>query len=83
MTRDTVVRAFDAMIAIDCNWAAPQVWDQIIQLAQEAHEKKCPLPGIVDRMLLLASRESGASLWTNDKKLKHLAEVLKIPIFSE
>lgn len=78
-TKSTVERALDAMISVDPDWNAKAIWDEIAGLAVLARKKVKKLPGIIDRAILLAARESGCQIWSLDRRLMRLAEIMEIP----
>lgn len=80
-TRKTVSLAFSAMACVDPDWSSPETWRKIVELALDARKKGAGVPGIVDRMILLAARESGAVLWTDDKKLGKLASRIGVALY--
>lgn len=80
--RRKFVWAFDASRTIDPDWNAVGTWDQLASFAQVAHRRGLGLPGLVDRMILLAARESDGYLWTLERKLQRLAEAVGVPVFS-
>lgn len=78
-TKNVIEGALDAMISVDPDWNAKSIWDQIAGLAVLARKKIRKLPGIVDRAILLAARESGCQIWSLDRRLMQLAEIMEIP----
>ncbi len=79
--RIAVHQAFDAMTCVDPDWNLPETWRQLIELAIEARKMKVGITGVVDRMILLAARGSGAQLWTLDKKILKLASATDVNLF--
>lgn len=74
--RRTISLAFSSMTYVDPDWNLSENWHRIAELSLEARKMGLGVPGIVDRMILLSVRESGAMLWTLDKKLQKLAKPL-------
>lgn len=70
--------ALDALGHIDLDWNTKPTWDQIIDLGRRAHKAALPVPGIVDRMILAATKHSNASLWTLDQGLNRLAQEVSV-----
>ena len=81
-TRQTVSDAFKSMIFIDVDLNSPQTWEELIELAHFAKEYKLGIPGLIDRIILLASKKSTSQLWSLDKKLNHLAKALSVDLLS-
>lgn len=73
-TRSIVSDALNAMISVDPDWNSPATWKNLVGFATGARRKGLSVPGIIDRMILLAAKESGAKLWTLDKKMGKLAQ---------
>ena len=48
------------------------VFPEVVDLALLGRKRGVGIPGLVDRMILLAARHSEAQLWTLDRKLKKL-----------
>ncbi|MDO8461516.1 MAG: PIN domain-containing protein [Deltaproteobacteria bacterium] len=78
--REALSQSFEAMLSVDPDWKSFFIWQKVVHLALECRRRKIGLPGIVDRMILVAAQESGAVLWTLDRKLKNLALSLSIPV---
>lgn len=72
--RSTMQNFFSALPAVDPDWNAIETWDEMIRFSDFCHRHKLPLPGLVDRMILTATRFSNSKLWTLDRKLSRLAE---------
>ena len=81
-TRQTVSDAFKSMIFIDVDLNSPQTWEELIELAHFAKKYKLGIPGLIDRIILLASKKSTSQLWSLDKKLNHLAKALSVDLLS-
>jgi predicted nucleic acid-binding protein len=80
--RREVRDAFDAMKHIDPDWNARDVWKRVAEMSGIANRSSLPVPGIVDRMILVAAERAGASLWTLDGSLLKLAPLLNVGLFS-
>ena len=80
--KSVVLAAFDAMTFIDSDWDSHETWEEITDLATETRRKKRGVPGMIDRMILLAAKRSAAQLWTLDKKLQKLADLSGVNLFS-
>ncbi|MBI5299568.1 MAG: PIN domain-containing protein [Deltaproteobacteria bacterium] len=79
--RLVVSQAFQSMHQLNPDWNKQETWEKIIEFAHLAWRNGFGIPGITDRMIALASKETGAALWTLDKKLKKLAETAGITNF--
>lgn len=79
-TREVITGALESMIPVDPDWNAPATWKNIVALAAKARQKEIGVPGLVDRMILMAALESGATLWTLDKKLKRFALIFGVTL---
>lgn len=77
--RQRIAEALGAIRLIDPDWNAPGLWDRIVEMAGIARQKSLPIPGIVDRMVLVAAERAGAGLWTLDRAMLKLALVLDMP----
>jgi predicted nucleic acid-binding protein len=73
--------AFEAMTPIDPEWNEPGVWNRIVEMAEIARKGALPIPGIVDRMILVAVEKKESVLWTLDQPLLKLAAVIGIKLF--
>ena len=71
--RHVVVRALDSMVYVDPDWGKKETWDELSGLSDLARCEKVGLPGLVDRMIVLAAKKSGSLLWTLDRKLRVFA----------
>lgn len=78
--RTTIVRALAAMRSIDLDWNAREHWNEIIALATTATKHRLAIPGVVDRMILLAAQKAGATICTLDKSLTALASVVGVAL---
>jgi len=76
--KPVLLDTFEAMIQIDLDWNSKTVWQEIVSLALKARIKGLGIPGLIDRMILLAAKESHSTLWTLDQKLKRLALLEKL-----
>jgi hypothetical protein len=59
-------------------------WDcrnELIEFAKFAQKKQMPISGVVDRMILLASKRTHSILFTSDKKLLKLALFNELSVF--
>ena len=74
-------RLLSALTLIDLNWNARKTWDSLVKLASLAISNRIPVPGLIDRMILLAARESSVAICSLDQSLLKLARCLKIDIF--
>jgi predicted nucleic acid-binding protein len=79
--RLTIAHAFDSMVNLNLDWNSRVIWDEIIELAHIARKVKVSLPGIIDRMILLASIKNGIPLWTADQKLLKFAKASAALVF--
>lgn len=73
--RVLVERVLRALPFVDCDWNDPGIWQEMIQMAELAHRHKIKIPGLIDRMLILAAKGSQSKLWTLDKALRQLASL--------
>ena len=69
----TIRAAFDALQRIDPDWSAESSWERLVEVASFARRHDLPIPGVVDRMILHASEQAQAVLWTLDEPLRRLA----------
>lgn len=74
VTRNITGRTLNALTPIDVDWNDPAIWKEMIDLAKWGYKNKLPLPGLVDRMILVCALHAVAKIWTKDKKLNHFAE---------
>lgn len=79
-TRQTVSDAFKSMIFVDVDLNSSQTWEELIEMALFAKKHKLSTLGLIDRIILLASKKSNSKLWSLDKKLNHLAKALSLPL---
>ena len=79
--RDEIEKAFDALDMIDRDWGSRDIWEEIISLADTAKSKRLPIPGIVDRMIVLSALHAQATVASLDKGLIKLAQAIGISIF--
>jgi len=70
--------AFDAMEWIDADWNNKETWNKITNLSFIAKKYKIPIPGIVDRMILIAAQLSNVKIWTLDKSLLTMSKYLDL-----
>lgn len=70
---------FSALKKIDLDWNSKENWDQVIALAGVAMTNRIPVPGLVDRMILLSAQKAGAVLYTLDKGLLKLSKYVDLP----
>lgn len=69
--REQEVRlALESIEPADLDWSAAETWNGIVACAQACRERKLPVLGIVDRMILLAGEAASAKLWTLDQALE-------------
>ncbi len=79
--RKEIEEAFESMAHVDLDWNSKITWVRLIEMAQSAKARSLPIPGVIDRMILSSAEASQSSLWTLDRALIRLAEVLKVPLF--
>jgi predicted nucleic acid-binding protein len=68
----------DAIDMIDLDWNQANTWNEIINLANNARQNNLPIPGLVDRMILLSAAKSDVILYSLDKTLIKLAKAINI-----
>jgi predicted nucleic acid-binding protein len=78
--RKEVALLLAALTQIDLDWNSKETWNKLIDLSDLARIKKVPVPGVIDRMILLSAREASAHLWTVDQSLRSLALCAQVPI---
>lgn len=71
--RKQMERLLNSLSFLDCDWNSQTIWLEMANLADIAHSKRTKIPGIVDRMLILAAKHGGACLWSQDAALINLA----------
>jgi hypothetical protein len=79
-TRSTIEHCLNALQPIDADWHDKNTWDAIITLSETAHKKGLAIPGVVDRMIIVAAQRAQASIWTKDKGLSKLADLMGLSI---
>jgi predicted nucleic acid-binding protein len=62
-----------ALRYIDLDWTQWSTWDTVADLGQQAYARRLKVPGVVDRMILAATRAAGEPLWALDGPLRRLA----------
>lgn len=77
-----ICEAIEVMMHIDPDWNMREVWGEMVEMAEVAYRRSLPVPGIVDRMILVAAEKAGASLWALDRSLLRLASLLNVRLFS-
>lgn len=80
--RSVIQDAFNAMVFIDLDWNSKKIWEEITHFALTAKKQGMGIPGLIDRMILLAAQKGSCSLWTLDRKLQQLAKFTKVPLFT-
>ena len=78
--KQRIAEALGAISLIDPDWNSPGLWGRTVEMAGIARQKSLPIPGIVDRMVLIAAEKAGTGLWTLDRAMLKLASVLDVPI---
>lgn len=76
--KNEIVSYFDALDMIDLDWNSRKTWDDIIALAEIAKINGLPIPGLIDRMILIAALNASAKIASLDKGLLTLADKIKI-----
>ena len=62
----------------DLAWNDRKIWDEIISLSNIMRSHRLSVPGVVDRMVLLAASKTGSFLCTLDKSLLNLARIMDV-----
>jgi hypothetical protein len=78
---EEVIYALGALHMIDLDWNSRTIFNEIITLANIAKANQLRIPGIIDRMILLAAINSAASVASLDQGLLALARKIKIDIW--
>ncbi|OGQ21578.1 MAG: hypothetical protein A3I05_03500 [Deltaproteobacteria bacterium RIFCSPLOWO2_02_FULL_44_10] len=81
LTAQKVKAAFEVMIHVDPDWNSPIIWKEIATLAHLTKKKGQKMPGLVDRMILIAAKTSGSLLWSMDKHMNQLAVLAEVQLF--
>lgn len=79
--REGVTIALDSLKSIDLDWNSKTVWNDIIGFADLAKSNKLPIPGVVDRMILLSCLTANAYLATYDRSLATLAKKAEVALW--
>lgn len=79
--RHDVVLALDVLDMIDLDWNSRNTWNDIISLSEIAKNNKLPIPGIIDRMILIATLNASVQIASLDQKLLALARKANIKIW--
>ncbi|MBX7148818.1 PIN domain-containing protein [bacterium] len=77
-TQRIIHLVFKGLPMLDLNWSKESTWDSLAEIAQMAYQKKHHPPGIVDRMIILCAQENKTLVWTLDKKLLALLNMIKL-----
>lgn len=76
--KNEILSLFDALDMIDLDWNNRNTWNDIIALADISHRHNLPIPGIVDRMILIAALNANVTIASLDRALMTLAQAMKI-----
>ena len=71
--KSEIVLAFDALDMIDLDWNNRNTWNDVIALADIAKSNRLPIPGLIDRMILIAALNANARVLSLDRGLLILA----------
>lgn len=80
-SKSEIVEALNLLHIIDVDWREREIWDEIIKLAEIARKARLPIPGLVDRMIIMSALRADAKLATLDKSLLSLAKKATVRIF--
>ncbi len=81
-SQENLIRSvFEILEHVDLDWNSKSTWVKIIDLAKQARKSSVRIPGLVDRMILLAAQESDLVLWTLDQALQKLAKIQKVKLY--
>lgn len=81
-SQENLIRGvFEILEHVDLDWNSKSTWLKIIDLAKQARKSSVRIPGLVDRMILLAAQESDLVLWTLDQALQKLAKIQKVKLY--
>lgn len=58
---------------VDLDWNARAVWERVAALGDAAHARRLRIPGVIDRMILVAAESADEPLWALDGPLLRLA----------
>lgn len=76
-TMKELQKSFEALYQINVDLNQKETWNKLIEMARICQKNKKPIPGLIDRIILLCALEHNAKLWSLDKKLNWLAEKKK------
>jgi predicted nucleic acid-binding protein len=76
--RNEILSALDVLDMIDLDWNSRNTWDDIVALADIARSHQLPIPGIVDRMILIAALNANVQIASLDQTLMALARAMKV-----
>ena len=79
--RNEILSALDVLDMIDLDWNSRNTWDDIIALADISRGHQLPIPGIVDRMILIAALNASVQIASLDRGLMALARAMKIKLW--
>jgi predicted nucleic acid-binding protein len=80
--RSEITQALDSLDLVDLDWNSRDTWDQIVLLAEIAKQQGLPIPGVIDRMILLSALNMQATIASCDHALLKLAAVIQVPFWS-
>jgi predicted nucleic acid-binding protein len=79
--RQEIMLALDALDMIDLDWNARATWNDIVALAELAQSKRLPIPGIVDRMIILSALNANVSIYSRDRSLLRLGSEASVRVW--
>ena len=75
--RNEVKTLLSSIKSADLDWNLSTTWDEIIALGDLAKSVRMKMPGVVDRMIILAAIRRGAEISSLDHSLMQLFELAK------
>jgi predicted nucleic acid-binding protein len=80
--KQEIILAFNELNAVDLDWNNRNTWNDIIACAEIAKNEGMPVPGIVDRMILISALNANIPIASQDQALLNLASEMKISIWN-
>lgn len=74
-------RLLSSLTQIDLNWSLRETWDSLVKLASDGISNRVPVPGLIDRMILLSASRANVAICSLDQNLLRFARFLKINIY--
>ena len=76
-------RLLSSLTQIDLNWSLRETWDSLVKLASDGISNRVPVPvpGLIDRMILLSASRANVAICSLDQNLLKFARFLKINIY--